>query len=98
MGHQGLGSLGFLARGSPAGLARSAADTLLPQLAGCTVLADAPILLSGVIANPAIPAVVPLPITATTPMGAWAWCQALAIQVGSNSVAMSDGLALSVGY
>ena len=75
-----------------------AGGALLPQLAGCTLLADAPILLSGFTAGPAFPALVPLPITATTPMGAWAWCQALAIQVGSNAVAMSDGLALSVGY
>jgi hypothetical protein len=75
-----------------------AGATLLPQLSGCTILADAPVLLSGFAAGPAFPAVVPLPITATTPMGAWAWCQALTIEVGSNTVAMSDGLALSVGY
>lgn len=74
-----------------------AGATLLPQLAGCTLLSDAPILLSGFTAGPAFPAFVPLPITATTPMGAWAFCQALAIQVGSNAVAMSDGLAVSVG-
>lgn len=74
-----------------------AGGLLLPQLNGCTILADAPILLSGFSGGPGTPSLVPLPITSTTPMGAWAWCQALAIQVGSNNVAMSDGLALSVG-
>ncbi|MCU0864046.1 MAG: LamG domain-containing protein [Planctomycetes bacterium] len=74
-----------------------AGATLLPQLNGCTILADAPILLSGFTTGPGAPAIVPLPITATTPMGAWAWCQALTIQLGSNAIAMSDGLAISVG-
>ena len=74
-----------------------AGATVLPQLTGCTLLADAPILLSGITAGPGAPVVVPMPITASAPMGAWAWCQALAIQVGTNNTAMSDGLVLSIG-
>jgi hypothetical protein len=86
-------------RCSFAGLAPLPLDggLVLPFLAGCTLLADPLIVLSG-LAGPASPALIPLPISPAIPFGANVWCQALTISPPNSDVAMSNGFAVGVGY
>jgi hypothetical protein len=69
---------------------------LVPALAGCQVLADPLILLSGA-AQPGQPATLPLPISTALPSGASAFCQVLGLQA-NGTAAMSNGFTVSVGF
>jgi hypothetical protein len=69
---------------------------LLPLLNGCWIVADAPVLLSGV--TIAGPAVQPFPIPSTLALGTNLYTQALALDVVTSASSMSNGFASAIGF
>ncbi|HEX5051675.1 MAG TPA: LamG-like jellyroll fold domain-containing protein [Planctomycetota bacterium] len=68
---------------------------ILPLLSGCWILADAPVILNGVVAVGPTP--MPLPIPATTPVATNVYTQALGIDLNTFATSMSSGFATSTG-
>lgn len=68
---------------------------LTPVLAGCWILADALVAAGGQV-GPA-PATVPLPISASLPIGGAIYAQVLGLDAASLSSSMSLGFAISIG-
>jgi hypothetical protein len=68
---------------------------LLPLLAGCWIVADAPITLAGISSN--VPTLVPLPIPSGTP-AVTIYTQVLALDGATFASSMSNGFASSIGH
>lgn len=70
---------------------------LLPELNGCWILADAPVILNGVVAG--TPAAVPLAIPNNpTYAGVGIFTQVLGLDLATFAGSMSSGFASSLGY
>ncbi|MFY9343814.1 MAG: LamG-like jellyroll fold domain-containing protein [Planctomycetota bacterium] len=69
---------------------------LTPLLAGCWILADAPVTLGGAVLGP--PATNPLPIPITVPPGTAIYSQALVLDAATFATSMSSGFATGIGF
>ncbi|MEO6597532.1 MAG: LamG-like jellyroll fold domain-containing protein [Planctomycetota bacterium] len=69
---------------------------LLPLLNGCWILADAPVILNGIVTGP--PTSLPLPIPGGTPYSTSIYTQALSIDLSTFATSMSSGFVTSTGF
>lgn len=69
---------------------------LLPLLAGCWILADAPLIVNGLAA--AGPVVVPLALPATAPFATTIYTQVLSLDIATSAASMSNGFASAIGF